>query len=87
MHSYIAIEQGLEQIHYVSLCIWLQQEIARGNLQEEGCCIFKVSSDIYLKIQNGRKSKTKIECKYMIKITKLSKKYNTTETLPANIRK
>ena len=63
-------------------------------LQEEICkrkvvvvSIFKVSSNVYLKIQNGRKSKTKIVCKYMIKITKFSKKYNTTETLLANIRK
>ena len=38
MQLYTTIEQGLEQIHYVSLRIWLQYKIVRGNLQEEGCC-------------------------------------------------
>ena len=41
---------------------------------------------VYLKIQNGRKSKTKIVSKYMIKITKLSNK-NTTGISPANIKR
>ena len=38
MQLYTVTEQGFEQIHYVSLRIWLQEEIASGNLQEEGCC-------------------------------------------------
>ena len=62
MQWYTATEQGLEQIHYVSLCIWLQEEIARGNLQEEGCCrkyFERIISRLFKKSKMAEKVKQK----------------------------
>ena len=72
MQLYTAIEEGLEQIHYDSrFTAYLitignyKRKFARGRLLSYDN--FKVSTDVYLKTQNGRKSKTKVVCKYMIK--------------------
>ena len=69
MQLYTAVEQGLEQIHYDSrFTAYLitigncERKFARGRLLSYD--IFKVSTGVYLKIKNGRKSKTKVVCKY-----------------------
>ena len=71
--------------HCVSDCNKkLQEEICKRKVVVAD--IFKVPTDVYSKSQNGRKSKTKVVYKYMIK-NKTFQKYNTTETFPVNIRK
>ena len=72
MQLYFATEQGLGQIHYNSrLTAYLitmgncKRKFARGRLLLKD--IFKLSTDAYFKIQNGKKIKTKVVCKYMIK--------------------
>ena len=68
MQLYTAIEQGLEQIHYDSR--FTAYLITIRNCKRKAAVVRYFQSinrtDVYLKIQNGRKSKTKVVCKYQI---------------------
>ena len=69
MQLYTTIKQGLEQIHYDSR--FTAYLITIRNCKRKAVVVRYFQSinrtDVYLKIQNGRKSKTKVVCKYMIK--------------------
>ena len=67
MRLYTAIEQGLEQIHYDSR--FTAYLITIGNCKRKVAVVryFQSINRRFLKIQNGRKSKAKVVCKYMIK--------------------